>query len=84
MLVFIGGREGANPGDKEIDEWLHKKNFPVVINEIKSTKQFKGLDLLIEINENKDYMKYYNQHRYQWNVKKMTSVEYRSHLLTAT
>ncbi|WP_219375693.1 IS3 family transposase, partial [Bacillus mycoides] len=27
--------------------------------------------------------KYYNQHRYQWNLKKMTPVEYRNHLLTA-
>ncbi|MEK7015124.1 IS3 family transposase [Bacillus sp. FSL R9-9410] len=33
--------------------------------------------------EIKDYMKYYNQHRYQWNLKKMTPVEYRNHLLTA-
>lgn len=30
----------------------------------------------------KAYMKYYNQHRYQWNLKKMTPVEYRNHLLT--
>ncbi|HDR8042434.1 IS3 family transposase, partial [Bacillus pacificus] len=27
--------------------------------------------------------KYYNQHRYQWNLKKMTPVEYRNHLLDA-
>lgn len=33
--------------------------------------------------EIKDYMKYYNQHRYQWNLKKMTPIEYRNHLLTA-
>ncbi|PIE93638.1 hypothetical protein CO726_19675 [Bacillus fungorum] len=33
--------------------------------------------------EIKDYMKYYNQHRYQWNLKKMTPVEYRNHLLMA-
>ncbi|EPY7706002.1 MULTISPECIES: IS3 family transposase [Bacilli] len=33
--------------------------------------------------EIKDYMKYYNQHRYQWNLKKMTPVEYRNHLLDA-
>ncbi|MCU5472595.1 MULTISPECIES: IS3 family transposase, partial [Bacillus cereus group] len=26
---------------------------------------------------------YYNQHRYQWNLKKMTPVEYRNHLLDA-
>ncbi|HDR8055949.1 MULTISPECIES: IS3 family transposase [Bacillus cereus group] len=28
-----------------------------------------------------EYMKYYNQHRYQWNLKKVTPVECRSHLL---
>ncbi|PEL97396.1 hypothetical protein CN602_24870 [Bacillus cereus] len=28
-------------------------------------------------------MRYYNQHRYQWNLKKMTPFEYRNHLLTA-
>ncbi|MFY0148116.1 IS3 family transposase, partial [Bacillus cytotoxicus] len=28
-------------------------------------------------------IKYYNQHRYQWNLKKMTPVEYRNHLLAA-
>lgn len=33
--------------------------------------------------EIKAYMKYYNQHRYQWNLKKMTPVEYRNHLLMA-
>ncbi|NFL59875.1 IS3 family transposase, partial [Clostridium botulinum] len=29
------------------------------------------------------YMKYYNNHRYQWNLKKMTPVEYRNQLLAA-
>ncbi|TCI50901.1 hypothetical protein EVJ24_05245, partial [Exiguobacterium sp. SH1S21] len=24
---------------------------------------------------------YYNHHRYQWNMKKMTPVQYRNHLL---
>jgi putative transposase len=27
-----------------------------------------------------DYMNYYNNHRYQWGLKKMTPVEYRNHL----
>lgn len=27
------------------------------------------------------YVNYYNNHRYQWNLKKMTPVEYRNHLL---
>ncbi|MGE6366584.1 IS3 family transposase [Bacillus paramycoides] len=30
--------------------------------------------------EIKKYMTYYNHYRYQWNLKKMTSVEYRNHL----
>ena len=29
------------------------------------------------------YMNYYNNHRYQWNLKKMTPVQYRNHLLSA-
>ena len=29
------------------------------------------------------YMKYYNNHRYQWNLKKLTPVEYRNQLLAA-
>lgn len=33
--------------------------------------------------EIKQYMKYYNHYRYQWNLKKMTPVEYRDHLLGA-
>lgn len=31
--------------------------------------------------EIKKYMTYYNYHRYQWNLKKMTPVQYRDHLL---
>jgi len=30
--------------------------------------------------EIKRYMNYYNNHRYQWNLKKMTPVQYRNHL----
>jgi transposase InsO family protein len=33
--------------------------------------------------EIKDYMNYYNHYRYQWNLKKMTPVQYRDHLLRA-
>jgi putative transposase len=29
------------------------------------------------------YMVYYNNHRYQWNLKKMTPIQYRNHLLAA-
>jgi hypothetical protein len=31
----------------------------------------------------KRFMDYYNNHRYQWDLKKMTPVEYRNHLLNA-
>ena len=30
--------------------------------------------------EIKQYMTYYNYHRYQWDLKKMTPVQYRDHL----
>lgn len=33
--------------------------------------------------EIRSYMNYYNNFRYQWNLKKMTPVEYRNHLLNA-
>jgi len=39
-------------------------------------KTFEDLNLLIE-----EYVKYYNQERYQWDLKKMTPVGYRNHLL---
>ena len=32
-------------------------------------------------NEIKEYIEYYNNFRYQWNLKKMTPVQYRNHLL---
>ncbi len=31
--------------------------------------------------EVKSYMTYYNNYRYQWDLKKMTPIEYRNHLL---
>ena len=34
-------------------------------------------------NEIKRYINYYNNYRYQWDLKKMTPVEYRNHLLSA-
>lgn len=29
-----------------------------------------------------DYIEYYNYHRYQWGLKKMTPIQYRNHLLS--
>ena len=47
--------------------------------EYKACKTFEELHLRI-----KEYMEYYNNERQQWNLKKMTPVEYRNHLLTCT
>ena len=43
----------------------------------KSCKIFEEVSFLIS-----EYVKYYNQERQQWNLKKMTPVDYRNHLLT--
>lgn len=42
----------------------------------KSCNTFEELESLID-----DYMFYYNHHRYQWNLKKLTPVQYRNQLL---
>jgi len=44
----------------------------------RSSKTFEELKQIIT-----DYMDYYNHRRYQWNLKKMTPVCYRDHLLVA-
>ena len=33
--------------------------------------------------EIRDYIDYYNNDRYQWNLKKMTPVQYRNHLFAS-
>lgn len=38
-------------------------------------------ELTVKVNE---YMQYYNHHRYQWGLKKMTPAQYRDHLLAAS
>ena len=45
----------------------------------KECKTFTELNLLIE-----EYIGYYNNARYQWDLKKMTPVGYRNHLLALT
>jgi transposase InsO family protein len=45
---------------------------------LKACQTFEDVYLLIA-----DYMNYYNQDRYQWNLKKMTPEQYRNHLLSA-
>ena len=42
----------------------------------KETKTFNELNDIL-----KTYMNYYNNNRYQWNIQKMTPVQYRDHLL---
>lgn len=50
----------------------------------KDEAYIKPCDTLDELkHEIKQYMSYYNHYRYQWNLKKMTPVQYRDHLLKA-
>jgi putative transposase len=43
----------------------------------KECRTYEELELLVE-----EYIEYYNNERYQWDLKKMTPVQYRNHLLT--
>ena len=48
----------------------------------KDKTDFKSCGTLEDVKrEIKSYMDYYNQYRGQWNLKKMTPVRYRRHLL---
>lgn len=48
----------------------------------KDEAYIKSCDTLKQLkNEIKQYMIYYNNYRYQWDLKKMTPVQYRNHLL---
>jgi transposase InsO family protein len=49
---------------------------------LKDEAEIKACTSLDELKrEIKQYMNYYNHYRYQWNLKKMTPVQYRDHLL---
>ncbi len=50
----------------------------------KDEVDFKNLETLEKLTDEIDnYMDHYNNHRYQWNLKKMTPVQYRNHLINA-
>lgn len=61
-------------------------NAPVesFFGHLKDEVDYRGCKTFSEL-ESKiaEYMEYYNNGRYQWNLKKMTPVEYRNHLLRA-
>jgi len=44
--------------------------------ECRGAKTFQELNVMID-----EYLRYYNNERYQWDLKKMTPVQYRNHLL---
>lgn len=51
---------------------------------MKDEIDYKSCTTLFELEKVIDeYMKYYNNHRYQWNLKKLTPVQYRNQLLAA-
>lgn len=45
-------------------------------------KSFQTFDEVLKAID--DYIEYYNNYRYQWNLKKMTPKQYRNHLLLAS
>lgn len=50
---------------------------------LKDEAYIKSCNTLDQLKDEIDhYMNYYNNYRYQWNLKKMTPVEYRNHLLS--
>ena len=49
---------------------------------LKDEVDYKGAKTFEELSDMIDeYMNYYNNHRYQWDIQKMTPVQYRDHLL---
>jgi putative transposase len=51
---------------------------------LKDDVDYKSATTLKELRSKiKHYMVYYNNYRYQWNLKKMTPIQYRNHLLAA-
>lgn len=51
---------------------------------MKDEIDFKSLQRLTEVTRAiDDYLDYYNNHRCQWNLKKMTPIQYQNHLLAA-
>lgn len=51
---------------------------------MKDEINFKDFQSLIEVTDAiNDYLDYYNNHRCQWDLKKMTPVQYQNHLLVA-
>ncbi|WP_339848157.1 IS3 family transposase [Paenibacillus sp. FSL W7-1088] len=52
---------------------------------MKDHVDYRNCNSLYEVKHEIDrYIRYYNNHRYQWGLKKMTPVQYRNHLLSAS
>lgn len=76
---------------KKIDQSMSRKgncwdNAPMesFFGHMKDDLNLKSLKTLDEVKkEISKYMNYYNNYRYQWDLKKMTPVQYRNHLLSA-
>jgi transposase InsO family protein len=76
---------------KEISQSMSRKgncwdNAPMesFFGHMKDNIDLKNCRTLEEVKkEIKKFINYYNNHRYQWGLKKMTPVEYRNHLLAS-
>ena len=61
----------------------YDRNSPIRLKVITNRKLCEGQDLVYRLGRViDDYMDYYNNYRYQWNLSKMTPVQYRNHLVS--
>ena len=90
-IAVVGNKEGVKQGEGDfcapcavcrqvMAEFCDLKTFKVII--AKSTEEYLEYTLEEVIKEIDDYMDYYNNYRYQWNLSKMTPVQYRNHLVS--
>lgn len=54
------------------------KHYTINILVSKNCNTFEELQILVD-----DYIDYYNNFRYQWNLKKLTPIQFRNQLLMA-
>lgn len=68
----------------DITYLFYGKDKKAYLSTIKDEAYIKSCETLEDLKkEIKQYILYYNKYRYQWNLKKMTPVQYRNHLLNS-
>lgn len=76
--AFIHSDQGSHYTHPDFQKMVKKMK----LKQSKDQASIKSCLTLNELKqETKSYITYYNHYRYQWNLKKMTPVQYRDHLL---